>query len=98
MAAYMIVFCRIRDRARFIEDYARPTAALVARFGGEYIVRAPKVAVLEGDFGEGLASVVSRWPDRAALDAFYQSPEYQPLKQARRAISDCSIVVAEDPA
>ena len=98
MAAYMIVFCRIADRPRFVEDYAKPTAALVARFGGEYIVRSPRTTALEGAFGDGLASVVSKWPDRAALDAFYRSPEYQPLKQARLAISDCSIIVAEDPA
>lgn len=97
MAAYMIVFCRIRDRARFVEEYARPTAALVAKFGGEYLVRAPKVATLEGAFGDGMASVISRWPDRAALDAFYNSPEYRPLKAARAPLADCHILVAEDP-
>lgn len=98
MAAYMIVFCRIRDRARFIEAYAKPTAALVSRFGGEYIVRTPKATILEGDFGEGMASVVSKWPSRDALDAFYNAPDYQPLKAARMAISDCHILIAEDPA
>lgn len=98
MAAYMIVFCNIHDRARFIETYAKPTAALVARFGGEYLVRTAKATVLEGKFGEGMASVVSKWPSRAALDAFYGSPEYQPLKAARAAVSDCHILIAEDPA
>lgn len=98
MAAYMIVFCRIIDRARFIEDYAKPTAALIPKFGGEYLVRTPKAAVLEGDFGEGMASVVSKWPNRSALDAFYASEEYRPLKAARASIANCHILVAEDPA
>lgn len=98
MAAYMIVFCRIKDRARFIEEYGKPTAALVARYGGDYIIRTPKVTALEGDFGDGMASVVSKWPSRAALDAFYNAPEYQPLKAARLTISDCHILIAEDPA
>lgn len=96
MAAYMIVFCRIKDRARFIEDYARPTAALLPKFGGEYILRTPKVSALEGDFGDGLASVVSKWPDRASLERFYNSPEYAPLKAARAPLADCKIIVAED--
>ncbi|MBY0423274.1 MAG: DUF1330 domain-containing protein [Parvularculaceae bacterium] len=98
MAAYMIVFCRIKDRARFLEDYAKPTAALLPQFGGEYLVRTPKVAALEGAFGDGLACVVSKWPTRAHLDAFYGSPAYAPLKAARAALSDCSILIAEDPA
>lgn len=98
MAAYMIVFCKIKDRARFVEDYARPTAALVVQFGGEYLLRTPRVTQLEGDFGDGMASVISRWPNRAALDAFYNSPAYQPLKAARAAVSDCHILIAEDQA
>lgn len=96
MAAYMIVFCKINDRDRFVEDYARPTAALLAKFGGEYILRTPKVSALEGDFGEGLASVVSKWPDRASIERFYHSPEYAPLKAARQPLADCRIIVAED--
>lgn len=98
MAAYMIVFCKIKDRARFVEDYAKPTAALIARYGGEYLVRTPKVTALEGAFGDGMASVISKWPTRAALDAFYNAPEYQPLKEARAPLADCHILIAEDPA
>lgn len=97
MAAYMIVFCRIKDRARFLDDYAKPTAALLPQFGGEYIIRTPKVTSLEGGLGEGLACVVSKWPTRAHLDAFYNSPAYQPLKAARAPLADCSILIAEDP-
>lgn len=98
MAAYMVVFCRIKDRARFIEAYAKPTAALVARMGGEYLVRAPAAVSLEGGFGDGMASVISKWPNRAALDAFYSSAEYKPLKAARMPLADCHIMVVEDPA
>jgi uncharacterized protein (DUF1330 family) len=93
----MIVFCRIHDRRRFIDAYANPTAALIPKFGGQYLVRAPRAEALEGAFGDGMASVISKWPDRASLDRFYASPEYAPLKAARAGIADCSIVVVEDP-
>ena len=97
MAAYMVVFARIRDRERFIAEYAAATAALIGAYGGEYVVRSPKTQTLEGDLGEGWSCVVSRWPDRAAIDKFWRSPEYEELKEARRPLADCHILIAEDP-
>lgn len=98
MAAYMIVFARIHDRARFLEDYAKPTADLMARFGGEYVVRAPGVEAWEGGLFDGASAVISRWPDKAAMKRFYNSADYAPLKAAREAISEAHIMVVEDPA
>lgn len=97
MAAYMIVFARIRDRARFLAEYARPTAELVARMGGEYVLRAPGVQALEGGLFEGASTVISRWPNRAALDAFYHSAEYAALREARGPLAEAYVLVAEDP-
>jgi uncharacterized protein (DUF1330 family) len=94
----MIVFARIHDRARFLEDYAKPTADLMARFGGEYVVRAPGVEAWEGGLFDGASAVISRWPDKAAMKRFYNSPDYAPLKAAREAISEAHIMVVEDPA
>ena len=94
----MVVLARIRDRARFIEEYAKPAAALVARHGGEYIIRTPKVASLEGVVGEGASAVISRWPDRAAAERFWTSSEYAALKAARAPLADCDVLILEDPA
>lgn len=97
MAAYMIVFAKIHDRDRFIKDYGAPTAELISKFGGEYLLRAPGVTALEGGLFDGTSAVISKWPDRAALDAFYTSPEYAPLKAVREGIADVNIMVIEDP-
>ncbi len=65
--------------------------------GGEYLVRSPKIDLIEGDLIESGSAVISKWPDRAALDAFYTSAEYAPLKAARADLADCHIIVVEDP-
>ena len=98
MAAYMIVFAKIGDRQRFMTEYAMPTAELLARHGGEYLVRAPTSLALENASQiDGFASVISKWPDRAAIEAFWSSPEYQALKAKRMALAEAHVLVVEDP-
>jgi uncharacterized protein (DUF1330 family) len=93
--AYMIVTVSIQDRARFIAEYAIPTAALIERFGGQYVLRGPGCVSYEGDRPDGLSAVVSQWPDKAALDAFWNCPDYQPLKVIRQELSKADIQVLE---
>jgi uncharacterized protein (DUF1330 family) len=95
MPAYMIVTVAIHDRARFIEEYGKPTGALIEKYGGKYLVRGPGCASYEGGRPSGMSAVVSEWPDKVALDAFWNCPEYQPLKEIRKAISDADIQVVE---
>lgn len=98
MAAYMIVFARIHDRPRFIEEYAQPTAKLIAEFGGEYLVRAPTSLSLENaETIEGAAAVISKWPDRRAIETFWMSPAYQALKAKRQSLCEAHVLVVEDP-
>ncbi len=97
MAAYMIVFAAVRDRERFIADYAAPTAALIREYGGEYLVRAPGVESLEGGLFDGTSAVISRWPDKSAIMRFWQSEAYQILKQKRQPLSDAYVMIVEEP-
>ena len=95
MPAYMIVTVAVHDRARFIEEYGKPTGALIEKYGGAYILRGPGCSSYEGGRPENMSAVVSVWPNKAAIDAFWNSPEYQPLKAARQALSDADVQVVE---
>ncbi|MXY51205.1 MAG: DUF1330 domain-containing protein [Gammaproteobacteria bacterium] len=97
MAAYLIVTAQIHDRARFLSGYAPAAAALTERFGGEYVLRAPGAEVLEGEHPGG-SVVVSRWPDRTAALAFWNSPEYAEARTLREGIADCQVLIVEAPA
>ena len=97
MPAYMIVTAKIADREAFIQGYGAKAAGLVEKFGGRYVLRGPGAELLEGDFGDGASMVISEWPDKAAVHAFWNSTEYQEAKKLREDISDCQVLVIEAP-
>ena len=97
MPAYMIVTAKISDRDAFIAGYGRAAAALVERFGGRYVLRGPGAELLEGDFGDGASMVISEWPDKAAVHAFWNSPEYQEAKQLREGVAEVQVLLIEAP-
>lgn len=97
MPAYMIVTAQLKDRQAFVEGYAKVAAALITQFGGRYVVRAPGEVSLEGPWGEGSSVVISEWPDRAAAEAFWNSPEYQAAKTMREGIAECQVLLIEAP-
>jgi uncharacterized protein (DUF1330 family) len=94
----MIVTARIADRQAFISGYGAAAAALVERFGGRYILRAPGAELLEGAFGAGASMVISEWPDKDAARRFWNSPEYAEAKKLREGIADCQVLLIEAPA
>lgn len=95
MPAYMIVTAKIADRDAFINGYGIAAAKLVAQFGGKYVLRGPGAKLLEGSFGDGASMVISEWPDKAAAEAFWNSPEYAEAKKLREGIADCQVLLIE---
>ena len=100
--AYMIILATITDRDAFIQGYSKATAPLVAKYGGRYVMRAPGGTLLEGpngaaSWGEGASVAISEWPDRAAIQAFWDSPEYTEAKKLRLDISQAQVLVIEAP-
>ena len=95
MAAYMIVTAKIADRDAFIAGYGAAAGALVARFGGKYVLRAPGAVLLEGGFGDGASMVISEWPDKESALAFWNSPDYAEVKKLRAGLADCQVLLIE---
>lgn len=97
MATYMIVTAKIKNRDAFIQGYGKATAPLVEKFGGRYVLRGPGATLLEGEHWDGASMVISEWPDRNAVESFWNSPEYQDAKKLREGIADCQVLVIDAP-
>lgn len=95
MPAFMIITARIHDRDAFVAGYGKAAAELVARYGGEYVFRGRGAQLLEGEFGDGAAVLVSRWPDMASLRRFWDSPDYAAVKRLRDGLADVQVVAVE---
>ncbi|MFN3447350.1 MAG: DUF1330 domain-containing protein [Roseococcus sp.] len=92
MPAYLIAHLTVTDPARY-QEYRAAVAPLVARFGGEFLVRGGAVTQKEGAPFDRL--VIVRFPDMAAAEAFYHAPEYAGLLALRRAASEGSLALVE---
>jgi len=93
MAVYVIVDIHIKDQAAF-EGYKRGVPAMVSKHGGEYLARGGATQMLEGDWKPGRI-VLLKFPDQAAVKAFLNDPEYQPLKALRESAADSQMVSVE---
>ncbi|HSG91987.1 MAG TPA: DUF1330 domain-containing protein [Pseudomonadales bacterium] len=93
MSAYLIVDVDIRDPQQY-ETYKKRVPELIARHGGEYLVRGGDFEVLEGDWAP-TRLVLFRFPDRAAIHAFMADPDYRPLAALRHRIASSSIVAMD---
>lgn len=93
MTAYIYGDIEVTDPAAY-EEYRRQVPALIAAHGGRYLVRGGAVTVLEGD-ARPRRQVILEFPDMAALQAFYRSPEYQRLVKIRQSASTGTLVAIE---
>ena len=93
MSAYVIAEIDITDPAAY-EDYRRQVPAVIARYGGKYIVRGGKVEPLEGGWSPKRIAVVE-FPSMEQALKFYRSAEYAPLIAIRQKASRGKLVIVE---
>ena len=93
MAAYLIADVDVTDAATF-DEYKREVPATEARHGGRYLARGGATKVLEGDW-DPHRLVIVEFPDMAALTAWYNSPEYERLKEIRFRSAKTRIIAIE---
>ena len=93
MTAYLVADLDIRD-AEGIRAYAQEVPALIARYGGRYLVRGGPLRLLEGDWKPRFL-VVLEFPTMDALDRFYRSEEYRPYLELRRRAAPSDVIAIE---
>jgi uncharacterized protein (DUF1330 family) len=82
MAAYLIAHVDVTD-PQVYQEYREKVPAVIAAYGGRYLVRGGAVQRLEGELALHRV-VVLEFADMAALKTFYDSPEYQRLLPLRQ--------------
>jgi len=94
MSAFFIATVDIRDRDKFAE-YSEKVAVTFEQYGGTRLIRGIKSAVLVGE-ADNNAVGVFKFADEAALNTWYNSPEYQAIVPLRDAACKMSIVAYAD--
>lgn len=90
MAAYLIADVSISDDSTF-ETYRQQVPAIVTAYGGRYIVRGSGAELLEGTRPPN-RTVVLEFATQDALTAFWESPEYRPLRALRESCATSHII------
>jgi uncharacterized protein (DUF1330 family) len=93
MKGYVIANVHVTDATGY-EAYRSRTAAIIAQYGGRFLVRGGAVEVREGDAGIGRV-VVLEFPSVEAARIFYDSPEYQAIVPARQANAESNLFIVE---
>ena len=83
MPAYLIAEVEVTDDA-WIPAYAGVVHDIVAKHGGKYLSRSGSIEVLEGDCAPTTLIAILEFPDRDALNAFVNDPDYAPHAKARQ--------------
>ena len=93
MAAYLIADVNVTNSEVF-REYVLKVAATEEIFGAKYLARGGASQVLEGDW-EPHRLVIVEFPDMSALLAWYDFPEYAPLKEIRKNSAVTRIIAVE---
>lgn len=90
----MITFVRFSDIEAYNREYIRPAHAILTRHGGVALAVSDDIKVIEGNIPEG-RTVLVEFPSMDAAEAFYNDPEYQPLKAIRHKYTECDSGIIE---
>ena len=93
MPAYLIADIEITDPLRY-DEYKKRVPAVIAAHGGRYLARGGASEVLEGTWWPKRSAIIE-FPSVASLRAFWESPEYQPLREIRERSAKSNLVVFE---
>ena len=93
MAAYVIAELAIEDQEGF-GRYREMVPATIAAYGGRYLARGGRTAVLEGE-GSPERIVLLEFPSFEQAQAWWASEEYAEAKALRQATARTRLMVVE---
>ncbi len=93
MAAYIITQVNVHDQATF-DEYRAKAGPVLAKFGGEFLVRGGRMEVLEGDWPYP-RGVIIKFPDRKTAKRWHESAEYGAIKTLRHASAKANMIVVD---
>ena len=93
MPAYLIAEHIVTDKEKF-DEYRTRVGPMIAAYGGRYITKGGSHRFPEGGHWQPERVVIIEFPDMAALEKWYRSPEYQPLIELRKqSTSDSDMLI-----
>lgn len=69
----------------WVRSYVAEVTPMVERHGGRYLTRSTGIELVEGERTPPQVLLIIEWPSKDAADRFYESDEYRPHREARRA-------------
>ena len=89
MSAYFVVQATITDEPQY-QKYREAVVPFIAAFGGKFAARGAKVEVLEGEH-DTRSVVMFEFPTMEAIHAFWNSPDYVPIKKLRECAATINV-------
>ena len=82
----------------WVAEYVASVTPLVEARGGRYLARTPRIEKIEGERTAPQVLLIIEWPSKEDAEAFYDSDEYRPFRDARNAgaASQIVLVAGED--
>ena len=95
MSAFVVVHSIINDPEK-MKVYGGSAQPIVAAHGGEFYLRGKVNSVLTGEHRHQNTLVI-KFPDQAAIQKWYNSPEYQALIPNRDEAADMIFISCDEP-
>jgi uncharacterized protein (DUF1330 family) len=93
MTAYVITQVVVHDQETF-DEYRAKAGPVLAKFGGEFLVRGGRMEVLEGKWPYP-RGVIIKFRDRDAAKRWHDSKEYGEVKKLRHASARANMIVVD---
>ena len=91
MSGYVIAQIEVTNHENYKEYLAKVTD-IVAKFGGEYLVRGGEFQCFEGEW-KNSRNIVIKFPSYEKALEWYHSEEYKPVRQIRLDNADTNQII-----